>query len=123
SSLNLTRDAVQFFPDFDNCMHICLTLPGSKNDPFRKGITITIAAAPGHTLCPVTAVKSLFAELPHASNAPLFEGTDGKPLHYKVLVSGLRTALEAAGLNCAGFAGHCFRRGAASDAAAAGYSD
>lgn len=123
ASLNLTHGAVQFFPDFENCTHITLTLPGSKNDPFRKGITITMAAAPGQASCPVAAVKHLFREMPRASNAALFEGTDGKPLHYKAFVSGLREALEAAGLNPAGFAGHSFRRGAASEAAAAGYND
>jgi integrase len=121
--LNLTRDSVQFFPDFENCTHITLTLPGSKNDPFRKGITITIAAAPGTPSCPVTAVKRLFTELPRAGNAPLFEGLDGKPLHYKTFVAGIRSSLEAAGINPKGFAGHSFRRGAASEAAAAGFSD
>ncbi|KAJ7733397.1 DNA breaking-rejoining enzyme, partial [Mycena maculata] len=123
ASLNLTRDAVQFFPDFETCTHMVLTLPGSKSDPFRKGVSLTIAAAPGHASCPVTAVKKLFVEFPRPGSAPLFEGLDGKPLHYKVFVAGIRTALTAAGIYPSGFVGHSFRRGAASEAAAAGYSD
>jgi hypothetical protein len=123
SSLNLARDSMQFYPDFENCTHITLTLPGSKNDPFRKGITITIATAPGTPLCPVTAVKRLFTELPRAGSAPLFEGLDGKPLHYKAFVAGIHSSLEAAGINPKRFAGHSFRRGTASEAAATGFSN
>ncbi|KAJ7199683.1 hypothetical protein GGX14DRAFT_401288 [Mycena pura] len=104
ASLNLTRDAVQFFPDFETCTHMVLTLPGSKTDPFRKGVSLSIAAAPGHASCPVTAIKKLFVEFPRPGSAPLFEGLDGKPLHYKVFVAGIRTALTAAGINPWGFA-------------------
>ncbi|KAJ6536092.1 hypothetical protein B0H19DRAFT_914985, partial [Mycena capillaripes] len=63
--------------------HIILTLPSSKTDPFRKDVSLTIAAAPGRP----------------------------------------SSALEAAGLNPSLFAGHSFHRGAANEAAAAGYSD
>ncbi|KAJ7016082.1 hypothetical protein C8F04DRAFT_983061 [Mycena alexandri] len=82
-----------------------------------------MAAAPGQPSCPVAAAKHLFAELPRARTAPLFEDADGKPLHYKAFVAGLRTALTAARIDPTGFAGHSFRRGAASEAAAAGYND
>jgi integrase len=123
ASLNLTRNAVQFFPDFNNCTHLVLHLPALKTDPFRKGVSITMAAAPGHASCPVAAIKRLFTELPCTGKAPLFEGLDGKPLHYNAFVAGVRTALTAAGINPSGFAGHSFRRGAATEAAAAGYSD
>jgi integrase len=123
ASLNLTRNAVQFIPDFDSCTQIDLTLPGSKTDPFHKGITITVAAAPGHPSCPVTAVKRLYTELPRAGSAPLFEGTDGKPLHYRAFVAGIRDSLAAAGIDPSAFAGHSLRRGAATEAAAAGFND
>jgi integrase len=122
-SLNLSRDCIQFLPSFENCTHIILTLPGSKTDPFCKGVSLTIAAAPGRPSCPVDAIKRLFSEFPRAGTAPLFEGLDGKPLHYNTFLKGIRAALEAAGLNPSLFAGHSFRRGAASEAAAAGYSD
>jgi hypothetical protein len=123
ASLKLTCDAIQVFPDFENTTYITLTLPGSKTDPFRKGVTLTIAAAPGLASCPVAAVKRLYTEFPRGGSAALFEGTDGKALSYKAFVAGLRTALTAAGIDPTGFAGHSPRRGAASEAAAAGYSD
>jgi len=123
-SLKLSRQHVQFLPSFKNPTHILLTLPASKTDPFRKGITITIAAVPSRPTCPVSALKALFLELPdRAPTAPLFEEVDGKPLSYKFFVNSIRTALELAGLNPKNYAGHSFRRGAASSAAAAGYSD
>ncbi|CAK5284821.1 unnamed protein product [Mycena citricolor] len=123
ASLNLRRSNVEFLPSFDECTHVNLTLPASKTDPFRKGVTISIAAAPGLITCPVAALKRLFTELPRPLTAPLFEGLDGKPLQYKAFVAGLRDALASAGIDPTGFAGHSFRRGAASEAAAAGFSD
>ncbi|KAF7366908.1 Integrase/recombinase xerD [Mycena sanguinolenta] len=123
ASLNLTRDAIQFIPDFESCTHLNLTLPGSKTDPFRKGITITVAAAPNQPSCPITAVKQMYSELPRAGNAPLFEGVDSKPLHYRAFVSGIRDSLTAAGIDASAFAGHSLRRGAATEAAAAGFND
>jgi hypothetical protein len=53
----------------------------------------------------------------------LFEDPDGTPLSYKHFITSIRNALELAGLNPKIYAGHSFRRGAASAAAAAGYSD
>ncbi|CAK5267110.1 unnamed protein product [Mycena citricolor] len=123
ASLNLKRSNVEFLPNFDDCTHIQLTLPASKTDPFRKGVTVSIAAAPGRSTCPAAALKRMFTEFPCSDNAPLFEGLDGKPLQYKAFVSGLRGALDRAGIKSDDFAGHSFRRGAASEAAAAGFSD
>jgi integrase len=115
---------VQFLPSFENPTHVILTLPASKTDPFRKGISITIAAAPGRPSCPVTALKNLFTEIPNRlPTAPLFENPDGKPLSYTSFITAIRSALESAGLNPKLYAGHSFRRGAATEAAAAGYSD
>jgi len=122
--LGLKRHNIQFLPSFENPTHILLTLPASKTDPFRKGVTITIAAAPGRPTCPVAALKCLFLETPnHEPSAPLFEGLDGKALSYNYFISSIRSALTLAGHNPKFFAGHSFRRGAASSAAAAGYSD
>ncbi|KZP17754.1 hypothetical protein FIBSPDRAFT_1046642 [Athelia psychrophila] len=100
------------------------TLPASKTDPFRKGVSITVAAAPGICSCPVTALKLLFERAPRAAGEiPLFENLDGTVLHRGTFIATIRKALLAAGYDAALYAGHSFRRGAASSAAAAGFSD
>ncbi|KAJ7213686.1 hypothetical protein C8J57DRAFT_1096769, partial [Mycena rebaudengoi] len=88
----LSRDSVEFLPSLENPDRVILTLPASKTDPFRKGIRITVAAAPGHRSCAVAALKRLFEAQPRSGSAP-------------------------------NFAGHSFRRGAASQAAAGGCAD
>ena len=50
----LTRRSVELFDD-----HMDLTLPASKTDPFRRGITLHIAAS-GDSACPVKALRRLF---------------------------------------------------------------
>ncbi|KNZ71542.1 Integrase/recombinase xerD like protein, partial [Termitomyces sp. J132] len=122
-SLNLSRDCVTFQPNFANPTHARITLPASKTDPFCRGVTVTVAAAPGRPTCPVAALKAMFTELPREHDAPLFEQPDGKPLSYSYFVRSIRDALALASLNPNAFAGHSFRRGAASEAAATGYSD
>ncbi|KAJ7252605.1 hypothetical protein C8J57DRAFT_1474228 [Mycena rebaudengoi] len=116
----LSRDSVEFLPSLENPDRVILTLPASKTDPFRKGIRITVAAAPGHRSCAVAALKRLFEAQPRSGSAPLFEGLDGDAMRYDYLVKSVRTALLSAGINPANFAGHSFRRGAASQAAAGG---
>ncbi|KAF4616706.1 hypothetical protein D9613_008807 [Agrocybe pediades] len=124
AALNLSRQHIKFLPSFENPTHVLLTLPSSKTDPFRKGVTITIAAAPSRVSCPVTALKRLFTELPDRSGmSPLFENPDGSPLTYDHFVKTIRSALESAGHTPSSYAGHSFRRGAASAAAAAGRYD
>ncbi|KAF7350192.1 Integrase/recombinase xerD [Mycena venus] len=106
SSLNLTRAAIEFFPDFASCTHITPHPPGLEDGPLPQGDHAHHRCGPRLTLV-----------------APLFEGTDGKPLHYRAFVTGIRTSLTAAGIDPSGFAGHSLRRGAATEAAAAGFDD
>lgn len=56
----LSRKLVQFQPSLEHGTHIILTLPASKANPFWRGISITIAAAPGQQSCLVAALKLLF---------------------------------------------------------------
>lgn len=107
----------------DAATHLTLTLPASKTDPFRKGVTVYIAAAPGQPSCPVAAMQKLFQNYPRPPNAPLFETAPDCPLTRATFISYIRNALSQAGYNCSQFAGHSFRRGGASAAAHAGYSD
>ncbi|KAH0580494.1 hypothetical protein H2248_012574 [Termitomyces sp. 'cryptogamus'] len=122
-SLNLSQQSIQFFPDFENAMHARLTLPASKTDPFQKGVSITIAAAPGQPTCPIATLKALFVKQPHDGNAPLFKQPDGTALSYSYFIDMIRDALFAAGFNPSLYAGHSFCGGTASAAAAVGYSD
>src|SRR5882724_3758381 len=46
-SVHITRSCVEFRPSFSAPSNIILTIPSSKMDPFRKGVAITIASAPG----------------------------------------------------------------------------
>ncbi len=82
----------------------------------------------GTDLCPVAAILSYMTlqgkncsgqEKP----APFFRFSDGSPLTRDKLVAELRRALRAAGLDDSNFAGHSFRIGAATTAAACGLPD
>ena len=123
-AVNLTRESVTFVPSLENPTHVRLDLPASKTDPFRKGVSILIGAAPGHSTCPVEALKFLFTDHPLPLNSPLFSGlTSDSPLTYNLFVSTLKERLTAAGVDPTGFVGHSFRRGAATAAAAVGFAD
>jgi hypothetical protein len=126
--VNLAGMHVTFVPNFNTATHVIVSLPASKTDPFRKGISIHLSAAPNLITCPVAALKRLFASRPGGHNtyspeAPLFTGSDGLALTRNEFISAIRSALTAAGLNAALYSGHSFRRGAASSAASAGCSD
>ncbi|KNZ77989.1 hypothetical protein J132_02632, partial [Termitomyces sp. J132] len=134
SSLNLSHNCVEFLPNLEHATHICLTLPTSKTiratsraadwtNPFHKGVSVTVAATLRWPTCPVTALKNLFAKFPCKAQAPLFEEPGGKALSYTYFVNAIRSALALAGLSPECFAGHSCGIGAASAAAAAGYSD
>jgi len=69
---NLTRRSIQFKED-----RLPLTLPSSKTDPFRKGVTITLSAS-SDTACPVTAKRHLYELCPSWTPlAPLFAQPPG----------------------------------------------
>jgi hypothetical protein len=63
-TIHLTRSLVKFIPNIDEPMHICLTLPSSKTDLFKKRVLILIAEAPGsgesRSTCTVLALQYLF---------------------------------------------------------------
>lgn len=120
---DLTRGAVAFLPTIDAPTHVILSLPSSKTDPFRKGVSILLAAAPGAPTCAVTALKHLFTVHPQPPGAPLFQTANGMALTRERFLARLKTLLAAAGLDCTKYSGHSFRRGAATSAAAVGYSD
>ncbi|KAJ3979343.1 hypothetical protein F5890DRAFT_1421502, partial [Lentinula detonsa] len=109
-SINLTAGCLEFLPDFDSATRVHITLPASKTDPFQKGITIVIAAAPGRPTC---------ANPSH----PLFRNAAGTSLDCSSFIKRIRQALQSAGFNQSAFSGHSFCRGAATSAFAAGFTE
>lgn len=110
----LTRRRVRLHED-----HLELTLPSSKTDPFRRGVTLTIAASDDEA-CTVRALRHLFQRWPAPLSSPLFEihGVFTRNL----VTKNLRQALTALGLQ-GHYSGHSFRRGAATSARIAGLTE
>lgn len=123
TSVHLSQDSVTFFPSFESPTHICLNLPGSKTDPFRKGVSILISAAPGTSTCPVAVLKHFFQVDPQPTTSPLFSNPEGSPLSQTVFILTLKAHLLAIGVNSSQFLGHSFHHGDTSAAAAVDYSD
>jgi len=122
-SIHITRSCVQFMPSIAAPSHIVITIPSSKTDPFRKGVAITIASAPGAHTCAVSALKALFEFVERPPESPLFLQDDDTPMSRGFFISRLRAALTRAGFEAAKFSGHSFRHRAASSAAAVGFND
>jgi len=102
---------------------VVLTLPSSKTDPFRKGVDILIARAPGAHTCAVAALQSLFRHAHKPQGSALFTQDDGSPLSRSNFLSRIKLSLTNAGFDTSRFSGHSFRWGAASSAAAVGFND
>ena len=102
-----------------------LRLPTSKTDPFRKGITLTIAAT-NDARCPVHAMTRLEAiDYHQPPSSPLFcIGRDQQQAFTREhVVRSLQRLALAAGLEQGTWNGHSFRRGAATWAAQRGITD
>ena len=109
----LTRRSVALFDD-----HLELTLPASKTDPFRQGITLTVAASDDDA-CPVRALRHLF-HWKAPLDSPLFETANG--FTRELVIDQVRQILALLGIK-GHYSGHSFRRGAATSAREAGLSD
>ena len=99
--------------------YIELALPASKTDPFRQGVTLTIAAT-GNEGYAVTALRRLFYDWPAPLSTPLFQ--IGGSFTRQRLTETLRETLLAVGID-GHYTGHSFRRGAAISAREAGLSE
>jgi hypothetical protein len=105
-------------PDsIENPTTISVRIKQSKTDPFRQGVSIFL----NRTYLPLCPVAALLAYLVVRGNedGPLFL-LKGQPLTRPQLVSELRKSLSLAGLEPEKYAGHSFRIGAATTAAACG---
>ena len=111
---NLTRGSISI-----KANKLELILPSSKTDPFRKGVTITIAAS-NDVACAVASMRNLTQRFPAESTTPLFD--PGFPYTRGHVTAVLRRCLAM--LRIEGqYSGHSFRRGAATSARRAGLSD
>ena len=92
---------------------VTLTLPSSKTDQFRVGAEIYLAYSPHSSLCPVTALRSLFTRHPKPPQSPLFTRPFGHSFSKPFLVLKMRELLLNAGISTMGYSGHSLRKGAA----------
>eukprot|EP00731_Ephydatia_muelleri_P032875 Em0024g419a len=93
----------------------------AKCDQFGEGTDVFIGKT-GNTICPVDACLAYVA-VRGASPGPFFRMRDSKPLLKPKFVSEVGKALSTLGLPACDYAGHSFRIGAATAAAAAGIED
>ena len=103
---HVTRSSISFNGDTS----LELRLPASKTDPWRRGVTIPIAAT-FDAACPVAALKSLFTRFPSEPKEPLFQSTAQFSRQYVTIL--LRNLLHKLGIR-GHYSGHSFGRGAAS---------
>lgn len=103
---DLRSDSVVFHGD--ECR---LTLPASKTDPFRAGVSVAVPTGP-EDVCPVRAFKTWLAACPGQGSRPLFTWKGGS-FNESVAEAFLRKALLDEGYAAARYTGHSFRRGAA----------
>ena len=100
---------------------LSIRLKALKTDPFRKGITLYIGKVPSN-LCPVAAMLA-YILVQGQQVGPLFQFKDGRSLTRQKFVMAVRDALKRAGIRADKYAGHSFRIGAATTAAARGIDD
>lgn len=90
----------------------------SKTNQFGERVhDITLQGVQGHLLDPYFWLQRLFTSQPADGEAPAFGHVDAGgryvPLSYQKLLSGMKQAIKAAGMDPSAFAGHSLRRGGA----------
>ena len=105
----------------ENPQVLKVRLKASKTDPFRLGVDVFIGRTDDE-VCPVAAVLAYMARRGPGAG-PFFKFRDGKPLTRARLVTEVKQALTAAGVDCRPYSGHSFRSGAATTAAQQGIGD
>ena len=93
----------------------------SKCDQYCSGVTLTVGAT-GTQICPIAAMVGYLMQRGDKPG-PLFTFEDGRALTRDRFVTAIRAALRACGIDHTLYAGHSFRVGAATTAAARGLQD
>ena len=122
---------------FDPAVHLCVgdvcvdstaepqylvvRIKASKTDLFREGVSVYLGRTKSD-LCPVSAILFYMVRRGTAPG-PFFRFSDGRCLTRDLFVSGVKLALQAAGVESSKYAGHSFRIGAATTAALCGLQD
>ena len=101
---------------------VVVRLKGSKTDPFRQGVSVTVGRT-GDMLCPVEAMLSFLSSRGGDVTNPLFVFKDGTPLTRSRFVGVVKEAVTKLGLPEGMYSGHSFRAGAATAAAKVGIED
>ena len=96
-------------------------LKRSKTDQLGAGVEVFVGKT-GCRLCPVASVMA-YMIVRGSEEGPFFKFKNGQPLTKARFTKDIRAGLEAVGLPYRSFAGHSFRSGAATAAAAAGIED
>ncbi len=117
-SEHLSPNDVKFLPSNSNATHMTVKIKGSKTDPFRKGVQLTIGATQSH-ICAVKALQD-YMQYRGFCPGPLFLYLNGSSLSRALFVSEIKQLLAFAGYARKSYNGHSFRIGAATSAAAKG---
>ena len=118
SHLSLSDLSVDRLP---NPSLIQFTLKSSKTDPFRRGVKVVVGKS-GDDICPVVAMLAYLA-VRGKNPGPLFQHADHQPFTRPQFVREIKASLQKLGYPPSQFAGHSFRAGAATAAAAVGIED
>jgi hypothetical protein len=111
--LNACMGDVKILPSWDDPQFVEFTVRNSKQDYFRQGCVLKVAAN-GTSICPVAAVMALMRARPGARpDEPLFVLTNGKFLDRARMQVEMRRALEAVGFKGEDYATHSMRAGGA----------
>jgi len=105
----------------DNPKVISLFIKQSKTDQGRVGVRVILGKT-DDDLCPVLALLE-YLERRGGHQGALFQWEDRTPLSKTKFIEATREALTVTGLPAKDYAGHSFRIGAATTAAAAGLED
>ena len=119
---HLAVQDVTFYPTFNSPSYMTVRCKFSKTNPFGRGHTLYLFST--HTLtCPVAAMKMYLSLRKYDPHAPLLCLGDGTPLTCSKFVTMLHSVLQKLGFQPTIYAGHSFRIGAATTAAATGLPD